>query len=57
MPTKKMTVQAEAKTALPDSTNRPKTKVAGTTKKNTRMQPTLGDKAAAAVKGKTAKSK
>ncbi len=41
MPSKKVTVHAKAKTALPDSANRPKTKVAGSTKKNTRMQPVL----------------
>jgi len=51
MPAKKMTVHATAKTALPDSANRPKTKVAGTIKKNTRMQPALSDeKGSAALK-------
>ncbi|MGI8438284.1 MAG: hypothetical protein ACR2NX_15525 [Chthoniobacterales bacterium] len=47
-----MTVTAKARTALPDSANRPKTKVAGSTKKNTRMQPLLSDKKAQAVKTK-----
>ncbi len=47
-----MTVTAKARTALPDSANRPKTKVAGSTKKNTRMQPVLTDKKAQAVKTK-----
>lgn len=55
MPTKKMTVHATAKTALPDSVNRPKTRVAGSTKKNTRMQPVLDEKDAKAVRGKTKK--
>jgi len=51
MPAKKMTVYATAKTALPDSANRPKTRVAGSTKKNTRLQPALSDeKASAALK-------
>ncbi|MEP6822722.1 MAG: hypothetical protein ABI946_10280 [Chthoniobacterales bacterium] len=49
---KKMTVQATARTATPDSANRPKTKVAGSTKKNTRMQPALSEKNAKAVKTK-----
>ncbi len=49
---KKMTVTAKARTALPDSANRPKTKVAGSTKKNTRMQPVLSDKKAQALKTK-----
>ncbi len=47
-----MTVTAKARTALPDSANRPKTKVAGSTKKNTRMRPVLSDKKAQAVKTK-----
>ena len=46
---KKMTVYATAKTALPDSANRPKTKVAGSAKKNTRMQPVLTKKDAKAA--------
>ncbi len=46
MPTKKVTVHAMAKTALPDSANRPKTKVAGSTKMNTRMQSALNEKEA-----------
>ncbi len=54
---KKMTVQAKAKKALPDSANRPKTKVAGSTKKNTRMQPVLSDKQAKAARAKTTKKK
>lgn len=49
---KKMTVQAKARTAMPDSANRPKTKVAGSTKKNTRMQPVLSEQKAKAVKTK-----
>ena len=49
---KKMTVHAKARTATPDSANRPKTKVAGSTKKNTRMQPVLSEKQAKAVKAK-----
>ncbi len=60
MPAKKVTVHAKAKTALPDSANRPKTRVAGSTKKNTRMQPALtGQQAKAAasvVKKKKARS-
>ncbi len=55
MPAKKMTVHATAKTALPDSANRPKTRVAGSTKKNTRMQPVLDEKAAKAARKKTKK--
>ncbi len=43
MPAKKMTVHAKARKANPDSANRPKTRVAGSTKKNTRMQPVLSD--------------
>lgn len=50
-----MKVQAKARPAMPDSANRPKTKVAGSTKKNTRMQPTLNDRQAAAAKKKTGK--
>ncbi len=50
MPTKKMTVIAKARKAMPDSANRPKTKVAGSTKRNTRMQPVLTKKEAKAVK-------
>ncbi len=49
MPAKKMTVHATAKDALPDSANRAKTKVAGSTKKNTRMQPVLTEKDAKAI--------
>ncbi len=49
MSAKKVTVQAKARRALPDSANRPKTKVAGSTKKNTRMQPVLSQTAAKAV--------
>ncbi len=49
MPNKKVTVSAKAKTALPDSANRPKTKVVGSTKKNTRMQPALTEKQAKAA--------
>ena len=45
-----MTVSAKARKAMPDSANRPKTKVAGSTKKNTRMQPVLTEKKAKAVK-------
>ena len=46
-----MTVQAKAHTATPDSANRPKTKVAGSIKKHTRMQRAFSDeKASAAVK-------
>ncbi|MBA3651878.1 MAG: hypothetical protein H0W66_10470 [Chthoniobacterales bacterium] len=45
-------VTAKARTALPDSANRPKTKVAGSTKQNTRMQPALTDQKAQAVKTK-----
>ncbi len=41
MAIKKMTVHAKARKANPDSANRPKTRVAGSTKKNTRMQPVL----------------
>jgi len=55
MPGKKMTVYATAKTALPDSANRPKTRVAGSTKENTRMQPVLNEKDAKAARGKTKK--
>lgn len=40
-PKETMTVCATAKTALPDSANRPKTKIAGSAKTNTRMQPVL----------------
>lgn len=47
---KKMTVTAKARKAMPDSANRPKTKVAGSTKKNTRMSPVLRDKQAKAAK-------
>ncbi len=50
MPTKKMTVIAKARKAMPDSANRPKTKVAGSTKKNTRMHPVLSERKAKAVK-------
>jgi len=50
MPAKKMTVHATARTATPDSANRPKTKVAGSTKENTRMQPVLREKKAKAAK-------
>ena len=46
MSTQKVTFHAKAKTALPDSANRPKTKVAGSAKKNTRMQPVLTGKQA-----------
>ncbi len=49
---KKMTVTAKARTATPDSANRPKTKVAGSTKKNTRMRPALGDEKATAIQSK-----
>lgn len=52
MSAKKMTVHAKARTAMPDSANRPKTKVAGSTKKNTRMRPVLSEKKARAVKTK-----
>ena len=55
MPAKKMTVQAKARTATPDSANRPKTKVAGMTKKNTRMQPALSDEKASAAMKKVVK--
>ncbi|MDQ6625225.1 MAG: hypothetical protein M3Y69_03655 [Verrucomicrobiota bacterium] len=56
MPAKKMTVIAKARKAMPDSANRPRTKVAGSTKKNTRTQPVLTTKEAKAVKtGKTPK--
>lgn len=41
MTAKKMTVHAKARKANPDSANRPKTRVAGSTKKNARMQPVL----------------
>ncbi len=44
MPKKKMTVNATAKTALPDSANRPKTKIAGFAKTITRIQPVLTKK-------------
>ena len=54
MPAKKMTVQAKARPATPDSANRPKTKVAGSTKKNTRMQPAIGEEKAGAAKRKIA---
>ncbi|MBA3607781.1 MAG: hypothetical protein H0W43_04620 [Chthoniobacterales bacterium] len=47
-----MTVTAKARTATPDSANRPKTKVAGSTKKNTRMRPALGDEKATAIQSK-----
>ncbi len=53
MPTKKMTVIAKARKAMPDSANRPKTKVAGSTKKNTRMQPVLSDKNAKTARKKS----
>ncbi len=53
MPAKKMTVIAKARKAMPDSANRPKTKVAGSTKKNTRMQPVLSDQEAKAARKKT----
>lgn len=49
MSDKQMTVYATAKTALPDSANRPKTKVAGSARKNTRMQPVLTKKDADAA--------
>lgn len=52
MPAKKMTVYAKARKANPDSANRPKTRVAGSVKKNTRMQPVLGD-----AKAKKAKAR
>lgn len=52
MTQKKMTVNAKARTATPDSANRPKTEVVGSTKKNTRMQPALSDKKAEAVTAK-----
>ena len=55
MPAKKTTVHAIAKTALPDSANRPKTKVAGSTKKNTRMEPVLDGQQAKAARKKTGK--
>ncbi len=55
MAKKKVTVQAKAKTALPDSANRPKTKVAGSTKKNTRMQPAMSAKKAKAAKSSVGK--
>jgi len=55
MPAKRMTVHATAKTALPDSANRPKTCVAGSTKKNTRMQPVLDAKDAKAARKATKK--
>jgi hypothetical protein len=58
MKPKKVTVHAKAKTALPDSANRPKTKVAGSRKRNTRMVPVLSDeeaKAVGAVKKKSSK--
>jgi hypothetical protein len=44
-----MTVYATARTALPDSANRPKTKIAGSAKTNTRMQPVLTKKDAEAA--------
>ncbi len=43
MATKKMIVIAKAREAMPDSANRPKMKVTGSTKKNARMQPVLSD--------------
>ena len=46
MPTKKVTVHAKARPALPESANRPKTKVAGSVKKNTRMKSALTSKEA-----------
>lgn len=49
---KKMPVTAKARKAMPDSANRPKTKVAGSTKKNTRMRPVLSGTKAKAVKTK-----
>ncbi|MEO8043523.1 MAG: hypothetical protein ABI674_01340 [Spartobacteria bacterium] len=52
MPAKKMTVHAKARKATPDSANRPKTKVAGSTKKNTRLRPVLSKKKATAVRTK-----
>jgi hypothetical protein len=54
MPTKNMTVSAKARKAMPDSANRPKTKVAGSTKKNTRMQPVLSDQEAKVARKKSA---
>jgi len=55
MSAKKLTVHATAKTALPDSANRPKTRVDGSTKKNTLMQPVLEEKNAKAPRKKTEK--
>lgn len=52
-----MTVHARAKKALPDSANRPKTKVVGSTKKNTRMRPVLSDAKAKAARAKTTKKR
>jgi hypothetical protein len=48
-PKEKMTVYATARPALPKSANRPKTKIAGSAKKNTRMQPVLTKKDANAA--------
>ena len=56
MPAKKMTVHAKARKANPDSANRPKTRVAGSTKKNTRMQPVLSDAKAKKTGARTNKS-
>lgn len=49
---KKTTVIAKARKAMPDSANRRKTKVAGSKKKNTQMQPVLNDTDAKAVETK-----
>ncbi len=43
MSAKKMTVFAKAREAYPNLANRRNTRVAGSTKKNTRMQPVLSD--------------
>ena len=56
MPAKKMTVHAKARKANPDSANRPKTRVAGSTKKNTRMRPVLSDAKAKKAKARLNKS-
>ncbi len=56
MPAKKMTVHATARPATPDSANRPKTDVAGSTKKNTRLRPVIGDGKAEAAKSKISQS-
>lgn len=54
MKNEKMSTDAKARPALPDSANRPKTKVAGMTKKNTRMKPVLREEeGVSAVSAKT----